>query len=110
PVPAGESAERPPYLPHRARGAGGPHRPTGSRRERPLAPISHPWAPVPVELGAPGGSPARRGALPPPRLPPAQRVSLRTARISRVRLHLQARPDPGGRLRHGAARAAQSLT
>ena len=42
-------------------------------------------------------------------LAPAQRVSLRTARVSRGRVHLQACADAGSGLRLGAAGAAQSL-
>ena len=42
-------------------------------------------------------------------LAPAQRVSLRTARVSGSRVHLQACPDAGSGLRHGAAGAAQSV-
>ncbi len=65
---------------------------------------------VPCELGPPSHHPTRRGIVSPPRLPPAQRVSLRAARLSGGRVYLQTCPDPGGRLRLGAARATQSLT
>ena len=43
-------------------------------------------------------------------LAPAQRVSLRAARVSRGGVHLQACADAGSRLQLGAAGAAQSLT
>ena len=56
-----------------------------------------------------GHCPARRRTLSPARLPPAQRISLRTARVSRGRIHLQACADAGSGLQHGAPGATQSL-
>ena len=100
---------RPSYPHHRARRPGRPHRPPRARRESLAATARGHWPGVPTESDPPGHHPTRRRTVSPAFLPPAQRVSLRTAGVSRSGVHLQACPDAGSGLRHGAAGAAQSL-
>ena len=79
-----------------------------ARRESPVAAARRHWPRVSLEPRATRRHPARRRTVSPPCLAAAQRVSLRTAGVSRSGVHLQARADPGSGLRHGAAGATQS--
>ena len=64
----GESADRAAYLPHRARRAGGPHRPAGAGRESLASAAGGDWAGVPAESAPPRHPPTRRRIVSPPRL------------------------------------------
>ena len=79
---------------HRPRRPRRPHRPSHAGGESPAATARRHWAGVPVSLSA-RSSRNRRRTLPVARVATAQRVSLRTTRVSRSGVHLQACADAG---------------
>ncbi len=104
-----QRANRLAHLSHRARGTRGADRPPAPEEKALLQQLAVIGREFPLSLV--------RQVVPQPeeelyRLLASlqqQRVSLRTAGVPRSGVHLQARPDPGGGLQHGAAGATKAL-